>query len=278
MGRAAPPQGRPTGNVTARTGRGKAARNTCTGLAGNRPEPKFRAMSERRYSDDEVSEIFARATETQPDAPRQASYGEGMTLAELQEIGREAGIEPEAVAQAARSLERAPPIRQPAPSRFMGLPIGVAHVVELPYRMTDAQWERLVLDLRETFDAAGRVRTDGTFRQWRNGNLQVLVEPYGEGTRVRFRTMKGNSRSMMTVGLAFLAMTLFMLFQGGAENFLTFAIIGATMFGVGAVQVPPWAKLRKSQMEEIGQRLLRAGPDRELGAGERPSMPRPRPS
>jgi hypothetical protein len=227
-------------------------------------------MSERRYSDEEVSAIFARATETQQDAPRQSIPGEGMTLAELQEIGREAGIEPDAVARAARSLDTAPLIRQPAPARYLGMPIGVAHVVELPYRMTEAGWERLVLDLRETFDAAGRVRSDGTFRQWSNGNLQVLVEPYGEGQRVRFRTMKGSSRSLMTIGVTFLALALVaivtgMLIPGGpfsTSDAGGFALIGAVMFGVGAVQLPSWARLRKSQMEEVGERLLRAAPDR----------------
>jgi hypothetical protein len=230
-------------------------------------------MSERRYSDEEVSAIFARATETQHEAPRQSppGPGEGTTLAELQDIGREAGIDPEAVARAARSLDTAPTIRQPPPARYLGMPIGVAHVVELPYRMTEPEWERLVVDLRETFDAPGRVRSDGTFRQWSNGNLQVLVEPSGDGQRVRFRTMKGSSRSMMTVGATFLAIALVMIVMGlltfggplgpGAPgNAGTFALVGAILFGVGAAQLPSWVKLRKSQMEEIGDRLLRAGP------------------
>ena len=52
-------------------------------------------MSERRYSDEEVAAIFARATETQESQPRRNTPGEGMTLAELQEIGREVGIAPE---------------------------------------------------------------------------------------------------------------------------------------------------------------------------------------
>src|SRR5262245_14744059 len=105
-------------------------------------------MSERRYSDEEVSAIFARATEAQQDAPRPSLPGDGMTVAELQGIGREVGIEPEAVARAARSLDTSPPIRQPAPATFLGRQVGVAHVVELPYRMTQVGWERLVLDLR----------------------------------------------------------------------------------------------------------------------------------
>ena len=136
--------------------------------------------------------------------------------------------------------------------------------------MTDAQWERLVVDLRDTFGAAGRVRSDGTFRSWRNGNLQVLVEPDGEGTRVRFRTMKGSARSMMTIGLAFVVVavigTLFEVVGDGTalsvalSEFLTFLLVGSGMFAFGALQVPTWARLRQRQMEEIGARLLQLPP------------------
>jgi DNA-3-methyladenine glycosylase II len=37
--------------------------------------------------------------------------------------------------------------------------------------LSDDQWDRLVVDLRETFNAAGIVGREGSLRQWRNGNL-----------------------------------------------------------------------------------------------------------
>ena len=51
-------------------------------------------MPERRYNDEEVEAIFARASEAEEAAPRRLRSGEGLTLADLQKIGREAGIEP----------------------------------------------------------------------------------------------------------------------------------------------------------------------------------------
>jgi hypothetical protein len=224
-------------------------------------------MSERRYSDEEIAAIFARATEEKQERPRQRGPGDGMTLSELQEIGREVGIEPEEVARAARSLDLP---RPPSAPRFLGLPLHVAHSVELGYRMSDAQWEGLVMDLRETFDAPGRIRSDGAFRTWSNGNLQVLVEPSGEGDRVRFRTMKGQARSLMSIGLTFLAVSIILvvvqvvgtdagLGEAVAEA-ATFLTMGAAMFTFGALQVPGWARLRQRQMEEIGARLLRLPP------------------
>lgn len=219
-------------------------------------------MSDRRYNDDEVAEIFAKASETEQATRRQLPASEGLTLTELQRIGQEAGIAPELVAQAARSLDQP---RQPETPVFLGLPIGAARTVRLDRHLTDAEWERLVVDLRETFNARGVVRSEGTLRQWSNGNLQVLLEPDGEGQRVRFRTIKGSARPYMFVGLGmmgvsvatFLASTLTGA-MGAAEALSkvgTMALIGAAFFAMAAVPLPRWARLRKQQMEQLAQRL-----------------------
>ena len=220
-------------------------------------------MTERRYDDDEVAAIFARASEAEQETQRRLPSGEGRTLAELQAIGREAGISPELVAQAARSLDQ--PSQQPAPATFLGLPLGVTRTVNLDRRLTDEEWERLVVALRETFDARGITRTEGSLRQWANGNLQVLVEPDGEGQRIRFRTLHGNARALMLAGLGVMgvavATMVAMLLTGTIgnadplESLGSMALIGAGLFGVGALRLPGWAKLRRRQMEQLSQQL-----------------------
>jgi len=220
-------------------------------------------MPERRYDDDEVDAIFARASsEEEHTTPRQLRSAEGLTLDDLQAIGREAGIAPERVAQAALSLDEP---RQLAPKKFLGLPLGVSHTVTLDHRLTDAEWEQLVVHLRDTFDARGSVRTDGSLRQWANGNLQVLVEPDGDGQRIRFRTVKGNSRALMMGGLGMMgiavAVTLSAVLTGtlgvgeAVANVGTLGLFGAGAFAMGAVQLPGWAKLRRRQMEELAERV-----------------------
>jgi hypothetical protein len=219
-------------------------------------------MTERRYSDEEVDAIFTRASEVEQDAPQRLLSAEGRTLAELQAIGREAGLSPEAVAQAARSLDQP---AQPIPSRFLGLPLGVARTVTLDRRLTDQDWERLVVQLRETFNARGVLRNEGSFRSWSNGNLQVLLEPDGAGHRVRFRTMNGQSRMLMLmlmglgmVGVS-LATTIAGLLTPGAEAFSQFGsltLIGVAAFAYGALRLPGWARLRQSQMQGLAERLL----------------------
>ncbi len=222
-------------------------------------------MTERRYTEEEVAAIFERASEAQQAARRQLAPSEGMTLADLQEIGREVGLPAELVTEAARSLDR---VGRPTTRTFLGLPLGVGRTAELERKITEAEWERLVGDLRETFDARGTVRYDGPFRQWTNGNLQALLEPTETGHRLRLQTVNGNARGAMTTGLATLgiaaAMLLVSAFTGkivdpgflSAVGFLS--TVGLGMFGIGALRLPGWARLRRRQMEAVAARLALA--------------------
>jgi hypothetical protein len=217
-------------------------------------------MSDRRYSDDEAAAIFARAADTQEVSRRRANSSAGMTLSELQEIGREAGIAPEAVAHAANSLARTP---TPTARHFLGFPIGVGRTIELGRRLSDDEWERLVVDLRETFDARGRITAQGSFRQWTNGNLQALLEPTESGHRLRLKTLKANARMMMIGGLGalgFAAASLIAGLIGAGEpgdmaSIGMVALVGAVFLGAGALRLPSWASLRRRQMEEVIARL-----------------------
>lgn len=219
-------------------------------------------MTERRYSEEEVAEIFDKATTTQLGGRRQLSAGDGMTLAGLQDIGREVGIPPELVAQAAHALDRRGSERT---RRFLGLPIGVGKTVDLGRKLSDAEWERLVVDLRETFDASGRVKQEGGFRQWRNGNLQVLLEPTATGHQVRMQTIKSQSVGLIAGGLGLfgvaVAFAVSLAFAGklGAEkpmaSLFFMLAMGATALAWGALILPSWARLRRRQMEELTDRL-----------------------
>jgi hypothetical protein len=216
-------------------------------------------MTERRFNEDEVAAIFERAAEAQQTGRRQLPSGEGMTLADLQEIGREVGISPDLVAQAAKSVEQG---GRPTSRSFLGLPIGVGRTIDLDRKLTEEEWERLVVDLRETFDARGRLKQEGSFRQWTNGNLQALLEPIADRHRVRLRTLKGDARSLMISGLGMLgvaaASVIATVARGGiidAGKFGVIAMIGVILFGIGALRVPGWARLRRTQMEDVAARL-----------------------
>jgi hypothetical protein len=219
-------------------------------------------MTEREYNDAEVAAIFERAAKTEPGSLSLPAEGKGLTLAALQDIGREVGISPESIAHAARSLSQA---GRPASRTFLGLPIGVGRMVEFDRPLSDADWERLVADLRETFEARGTVRYDGPFRQWTNGNLQALLEPTPSGHRLRLQTVQGNSRALMTGGIAvlggatatFIAVALAgSLGNAGSVTGIGFmAVMGLGMFAAGALRIPGWARRRRTQIEGVSARL-----------------------
>ena len=227
--------------------------------------PYFYVMNERRFSEAEVAEIFERATRQQSNALRQASSAEGMTLAQLQEIGREVGIAPDMIAQAARSVDSAD---RYTVRRLLGLPVGIGLTASLDRRLSESEWQRLIVDLRETFDAQGRVREEGAFRQWSNGNLQVMVEPTPEGNQVRLRTSREDARAFIGIGLAFIALAIVAFgakIIAGADmantmqRVLPLGFIGAGLAAFGALRLPSWARERRAQMESIVSRL-RAAP------------------
>src|SRR5438034_10894930 len=102
-------------------------------------------MADRRYNDKEMAAIFRAATEGPQSPQRDVPTEEGLTLTDLQAIGREVGISPAAVAQAAQALD----IRQGAAARtFLALPIGVARTVNLTRRLTARAWEHVAAKLR----------------------------------------------------------------------------------------------------------------------------------
>jgi hypothetical protein len=70
-----------------------------------------------------------------------------------QDIGREVGLEPAAVAEAATALDMRT-LMWPR-RRSLGMPIEVGGTVVLPRPMADSERERLVAELRATFGARG---------------------------------------------------------------------------------------------------------------------------
>lgn len=219
-------------------------------------------MADRRYNDKEIAAIFRAAADGPQPPQREVPSDEGLTLTDLQAIGREVGIEPEAVAQAAQSLD----VRSAAPRRFLGLPIGVSRTVNLNRKLSDEEWERLVVQLREVFRARGATRSDGSLRQWTNGNLQVLLEPTDTGHRLRFGTVHGAASASIGMGFVSIAMASVVAiatavsghFNGALPGIGFLAVVGAGMITSGAVRLPRWARLRSKQMDALAAQVARA--------------------
>lgn len=215
--------------------------------------------AERRYKEDEVREIFEAATSSRDSAGQAVATTDGLTLAELQDIGKEVGLAPQRIAEAASTLDVR---RSLTPTRrFLGQPLSVAKTVELPREPTDREWELLVSEIRSTFDASGTMESHGSLREWSNGNLQIAIEPTPNGHRLRMRTLKSSVMGMSIMGSAamgmsfFLALALMSKDRLADEFFLPifFAAMGLGTVIYAALSLPGWARQREEQMDYIGQ-------------------------
>jgi hypothetical protein len=107
------------------------------------------------------------------------------------------------------------------------------------------------------------MRSEGSFRQWTNGNLQVLLEPTETGHRLRFRTVHGAARDSIRVGFVAVAAAavtaIATAVSGHAINGIPgvafLFITGGVMIANGAVRLPRWARLRQRQMDALAEQV-----------------------
>lgn len=144
-------------------------------------------MPERTYTEEEIAVIFARAAERrQPAAMRDSSPG--LTMAEIEQVGREAGLDPASVRAAAAELDAGH--RQPTRSsvamaeRWLEAPISAG------------TWEDVVASLRRRF---------GTNTAWwakdtaSLGEAQEWTHTAGSGVRTTVTLSSRERRGLLRV-------------------------------------------------------------------------------
>lgn len=229
-------------------------------------------MSERRYRDNEVRRILELATRPEAARPRPATTADGLTLADIQSIAVEVGVEPDAIARAAATLDAS---RTTGRRTSWGMPIEVGRTIPLPRALTDHEWDRLVAELRATFRARGKVTMQGGLREWSNGNLHASVEPAENGYRLRLGTLKGDAAGVNALGATGMAAGAVVLgvaaFSGGTLDAIfgpaILAVSGASAIAANLIRLPRWANQRQRQMEHIVTKV------RAMTADSEPSKP-----
>jgi len=238
-------------------------------------------LSERRYSDDEVREIFDRASrhDAQEGVGGRPS-ATGLTLREIQDIGTEAGLSPDAIARAATGLSGPTSPGQVQRIPYLGFPLGLSQSVPLGRRVSESEWGWLLMRLRETFRARGRTEESGPIREWWNGNLRISLEPTEEGDVLHMTTRKGGVQEGTVVGVGLLAfsavMTVLVALKGQLITDPEKLAIAA-MFALGGVgtllantlRLPPWFRTRRAQFEALARAMLARGGEDEAGDASR---------
>lgn len=254
----------------------------------------------RRFDDEETRAIFERAAERQEQAraaerERDPDAEGVLTLEELQEVGRAAGIDPAHIAAAARGVASGT-VPVPALPTAAGrgrvrrtgrdlpevtAPSGkpLLHESRLVSRVDDATWERLVDALRRESKVAGITGQVGRVREWAKDRdskestpLTVRVVPEGDGDRIQ--VTEGTEQAYLVpkilggvmVGNGALIALLMMLPMSGSGPPvalpLIFGGIGAAVWGGGTVIAGRVARRKAERLAAIADRLALLAADR----------------
>ncbi|MEQ9104853.1 MAG: hypothetical protein RIE53_09150 [Rhodothermales bacterium] len=226
----------------------------------------------RTYSQDEVTAILKEAYRL-ADGTERENQGPGLTLAELETMAVEHGLDAATIRAAAAKLDSA---SGPETFRtYAGVRWRVGHRAVMNGPLSDAQWAAIVSDCRHQFNARGEQSMEGNHRVWRNGNLFVSAEPSIDGTRTVLHMGSRNDTipGLIGGGLGPLVMALMFLTMafGVDPDFIVIggimAPIGLLLTGAGILHGRNWIQDRERQMALIADRAIaRSGTG--LGASE----------
>ena len=140
----------------------------------------------RRYSEEDAQRIFALVAERQ--RARQG-VDTGLSLSELEEAARAAGLDPDLVASAAAEVDALPDAED---RTIAGAPVEVVRQRLVPGTVDDDTWAQMVVAARAEFGDAGMAGQIGRLREWtlisggtKNGTTtRLAVEPTPDGTRI----------------------------------------------------------------------------------------------
>ncbi|MDE0649548.1 MAG: hypothetical protein OXI12_04295, partial [Gammaproteobacteria bacterium] len=147
----------------------------------------------RRYSDTEVGRLLKYATELQQsdEAGRPGGHeGGGMTLATVQEVAAEAGIEPRYIQLAAARIDGPEPTG--LKDSLVGTPLLVRAERIIPGELREEDYEQIVTEIQMATDVPGNASMVGRTLTWRSEtsdyqtrSLQVIVASRDGETRIQ---------------------------------------------------------------------------------------------
>ncbi|MEP6508156.1 MAG: hypothetical protein ABJC63_08005 [Gemmatimonadales bacterium] len=119
---------------------------------------------DRRFNDEEVALIIKRAAELQQTQQANEEPSNALTLAEVEQIAQEAGIDPKLIRQAAHGLERPAEITRPSP--WLGAPTRLSFERVIDGEVPVDEFESIINEIRRTFGDNGVPSVLGKTLAW----------------------------------------------------------------------------------------------------------------
>lgn len=184
----------------------------------------------RRYTDQEVALVIKRAAELQvQESERTDSGASGLSLTELEQVAREAGLDPALVRRAAADLDTR---NSTAPhSRFLGAPSLITIERTISGEVSVDEYEPIVEELRRAFNDNGLISTLGRSLAWTSTPSGRGRHQGGRSVNVTVSPRNGNTVIRAEESLRGIAGGLFGGLMGGVGGGTTGASMGIG-FGV----------------------------------------------
>jgi len=135
------------------------------------------------YNEKEIGNILKRATEMSHADTNSSSMG--LSVEELQQLGAEAGLNPDFIIRAAAELAVAPSIRK---RNVVGGPVSFEREIVLDGEISSSDWEEFLAAIRSTFKVPGEVDMRENTYEWTikapGGNAQVTARLVDGTTRI----------------------------------------------------------------------------------------------
>jgi hypothetical protein len=219
----------------------------------------------RRFSEREVGLIIKRATELQQTEPVESERSGGVSLAELEQIAREASIDPSFIRRAATDLDTVSPSRA---SPLLGAPTVLRFERTINGEVPSTEFELLVLEIQKTLSQHGTPSAIGRSLTWtsmpsmrasRERQITISVTPRGGVTTIRIEERLGNLAAGLFGGLigGFSAGSLGLILGTLQEAVVVLPIAGAVVAATYAVARGAFSYIGRKRSRELQSLLER---------------------
>jgi len=181
---------------------------------------------ERQYSEEEVALIIKRAAELQQTEQTEQEPSTALSLIEVEQIAKEAGIDPRLIRRAALGLDQ--PAQTNRPSPWLGAPTRLVFERVVEGEVPTEEFEGLVAEVRRTLGQNGLPSVLGRSLAWtstisgrrraQGRNVDVSIVPRGGVTTIRVEEEMRNIAGALVGGIV-----------GGGGGGTSGAVIGGSM-------------------------------------------------
>jgi hypothetical protein len=191
---------------------------------------------DRKFSEEEVALIIKRAAELQQTQQIEQEPSNALTLSEVEQIAREAGIDPKLIRQAAHGLERPPEISRPSP--WLGAPTRLVFERVIDGEIPVDDFEPIINEIRRTFGDNGVPSVLGRTLAWSSSYQGGRRRNNGRMVSVSVVSRSGATTVRVEEEMRNVAGALFGGLVGGGGGGTTGISIG---IGMGAFHSAPLA-------------------------------------